>query len=205
MNNANKAIIRIIKLQTFSFFILFSAITSVYAQENQQGYISDDLSIYMHAGPGTKYRILGTIIAGVQVQITGKSSNDYSEIIDEKNRTAWVESKYLTKQPGLRFVVTDLNSKLTNASDFNIQLDGEINALKDSVASLKQEKISLQTQLNKVQLELKDTRGKVKDQDTNIKKQWFFNGAIVLGLGLLLGLLLPKLFARRRTSMESWG
>jgi len=184
--------------------MLFSIISSVYAQESQQGYITDDLSIYMHAGPGTKYRILGTIIAGAQVQITEKSSNDYSEIIDEKNRTTWVESKYLTKQPGLRFVVTDLNSKLTNASDFNTQLDGEINALKDSVASLKQEKITLQTQLNKVQLELKDTRSKVKDQDTNIKKQWFFNGAIVLGLGLLLGLLLPKLFARRRTSMESW-
>jgi SH3 domain protein len=38
----------------------------------------------------------------------------------------------------------------------------------------------------------------------NILKEWFFTGAIVLGIGLILGLILPKLFTRKRNTMQSW-
>ena len=55
-------------------------------QSTTQGYISDELSIYMHAGSGTNYRILGTINAGAQIKLTGQSQNDYSQIIDENNK-----------------------------------------------------------------------------------------------------------------------
>lgn len=104
--------------------IAFLAITlasslfiSAQAAENnyKQGYISDELFIYIHTGPGKKYRILGTIIAGSKVQITGSVDDGYSEIIDDKDRTAWVESKYVTTQPGLRFVVADLNGKIATS------------------------------------------------------------------------------------------
>lgn len=196
---------KFIKLNILSFFVIFIAAFSVHAQENQQGYISDDLTIFMHAGPGTNYRILGTINAGAQIQTTGKASNDYSEIIDDKNRITWVETKFITRQPGLRFVVADLNGKLASGSDYTAQLDGEVNELKSTIATINQEKDTLQTEFTKVQHQLKETQSQLKDQDTNIKKQWFFNGAIVLGIGLILGLILPKFFARRRSSMDNWG
>ena len=192
-----------IKHKIFSFFVIFITAFSLQAQENTQGYISDDLTIFMHAGPGTNYRILGTIVAGAKIQITGNASNNYSEIIDDKNRTTWVESKYITSQAGLRVVVADLNSKLANTNDYTAQLDGQINELKSTVAQLSQEKEKLQADFTQTQQQLTATESKIKDQDTNIKKQWFFNGAIVLGVGLLLGLILPKLFTRRR--QDNWG
>jgi len=198
-----------IKQSAVGFFIIFSTVFSLQAQEtpsqSQQGYISDDLFIYMHAGPGTNYRILGTINAGAQIEVTGKVENNYSEIIDEKKRVTWVESKYVTDKPGLRFVVAELNGKIASSSDLTSQLDGKINELTNTVEQLNQEKSALQTEFNQVQQQLKQTQTKVRDQDTNIKKQWFFNGAIVLGVGLFLGLILPKFFARRRSSMDSWG
>ncbi len=194
-----------IKQNVVSLFVVFIAAFSAQAEENQQGYISDDLTIFMHAGPGTNYRILGTINAGEQIQITNKSSNDYSEIVDNKNRMTWVETKYITHQPGLRFVVADLNDKLESGSDYRAQLDGEVNELKSTIDLINKEKLKLQTDLKQVQQQLEQAQNKVKDQDTNIKKQWFFNGAIVLGIGLILGLILPRFFARRRSSMDSWG
>ncbi len=193
-----------IKHKLISFFVIFIAAFSVQAEETQQAYISDDLNIFMHAGPGTNYRILGTINAGAQIQTTGKSSNNYSEIIDEKNRITWVESKHITNQPGLRFVVADLNGKLASSGDYSAQLDGEVNELKNTLDLIGQEKEKLEIELKQIQLQLEQAKSKVKDQDTNIKKQWFFNGAIVLGVGLFLGLILPKLFTRRRSSMDSW-
>lgn len=183
-----------------------SLFASALAAENnyKQGYISDELFIYMHSGPGTNYRILGTIIAGSEVKITGSSDNGYSEIIDNKNRATWVESKYVSTEPGLRVVVADLNSKISSSSDFTSQLDGQVNELKSKVNSLTNDKMKLTAELKQVTATLTETQTKIKDQDTNIKKQWFFNGAMVLGVGLILGLILPRFFARRRGSMDSW-
>jgi SH3 domain protein len=192
------------------FTILFCVIISTQAQENsssknKQGFIVDDLSIYMHTGPGTNYRILGTINAGSEIKITGKSDKDYSEIIDDKNRDAWVETKYITTKPGLRYVVAELNGKIASSSDYTSQLDGEVNELRSSVDILTRDKTKLTAQLKQVEQQLKTTLSKVKDQDTKILTQRFYNGAIVLGIGLFLGLILPRFFAKRRSSMDNWG
>ena len=183
--------------------LLFS---SAQAAENnyKQGYISDELFIYMHAGPGTNYRILGTVIAGSEVKITGSQDNGYSEIIDDKNRATWVESKYVTTQAGLRFIVAELNGKIATNSNFASQLDGEVNGLNNQVTLLTNDKKKLTAELKQLTTTLTETRTKIKDQDTNIKKQWFFNGALVLGIGLILGLILPRFFTRRKGAMENW-
>lgn len=208
MNILTKYLRQIIKQAVIGFFIIFSALTFVQAQEtssdNKQAYISDDLTIFMHAGPGTNYRILGTINAGTQIQTTGKSDKGYSEIVGEKNRISWVETKYITTKPGLRFILADLNGKLASASDYNAQLDGEINDLKSNIELLTQDKKKLTSQLEKVQLQLTQTQSKVKNQDSKMLSQRFYNGAIVLGVGLLLGLILPRVFARRRSAMDNW-
>jgi SH3 domain protein len=200
MNNVINVIAFLAITLASSLFIPAQAAENNY----KQGYISDELFIYIHTGPGKKYRILGTIIAGSKVQITGSIDDGYSEIIDDKDRTAWVESKYVTTQPGLRFVVAELNGKIATSSDYSSQLDGEVNELKSKVNLLTNDKKKLSAELKKLTTTLEKTQTKIKDQDTNIKKQWFFNGALVLGVGLILGLILPRFFARRRGSMESW-
>jgi len=188
-------------------FLVLTCSLLVQAEESpqlKQGFIIDELSIFMHAGPGTNYRILGTINAGTEIQTTGQSEKDYSEIIDDKGKTTWIESKYISNNPGLRFVVIDLNEKITNATDFTSQLDGEVNELKSTIASLQKNNDQLTSETKQLQNTLKNTSDKLKGQDTAIQKQWFFNGAIVLGFGLILGLVLPRLFSRRRSNIDKW-
>ncbi len=200
MNNVINVIAFLAITLSSSLFLSAQAAESNY----KQGYISDELFIYMHAGPGTNYRILGTIVAGSEVKITGAVENEYSEVIDDKNRATWVESKYVSTKAGLRFVVDTLNKKIARSSDFTSQLDGEVNDLKSKVNLLTNDKKKLSVELQKLTATLAKTQTKIKDQDTNIKKQWFFTGALVLGVGLILGLILPRLFSRRRGAMDSW-
>lgn len=168
------------------------------------GYISDDLFIYMHAGPGTNYRILGTVVAGSQIQVTGESGNDYSEIIDEKGRKTWIETKYLNDKPGLRFAVAELNSQLSNASNTESTLSAELERTKASLADIQEKNNQITNQLTQLNNELSSTKLKLKSQDVDIQKEWFFNGAIVMVIGLFLGLVLPRVFARKKSSMSSW-
>lgn len=186
--------------------LAFSA--SLFAQEaseeTTQGFISDDLQVFMHSGAGNNYRILGTVNAGVEVQLTNKTQNDYTQIIDPKGRVAWVESIHVSTNPGLRNVIAEMNGKLADLSDQNSQLEQQLTQLTNDSSQLSSEKAQLNNEIASLTQQLTATQAKLKDQDTNIKKEWFFNGAIVLGVGLLLGLILPRLGSRRKSNIDSW-
>jgi SH3 domain protein len=97
-----------------------------------------------------------------------------------------------------------LQEELNKSKNFLNQSDGEVNELKSQLDATTAQNKELMTELSDTKKLLSSTQSQVKDQDTNIKKQWFFNGAIVLALGLLLGLVLPKFFSRKRGGMENW-
>jgi len=191
-------------------FISISLLLSLSAQaedvlsESTPGFISDDLFIYMHAGPGTNYKILGSITAGEEVKVTGEQEDSYSQIVNSKNRTAWVESKYLKTEPGIRKNIGLLENKIANARDFSSQLDGEVNDLRSTIESTKSNNRSLTNEINQLKSEIANTKNQLKGQDAELKKQWFFTGAIVLSIGLIFGLIIPKFFSRRSSNMDSW-
>lgn len=185
---------------SFSFPILAEDAPSNLAS----GYISDDLFIYMHSGAGNNYRILGSINSGTEVKVTGNNENDYTEIVDDKNRNVWVESKYVSSKPGLRFVIAELNEKLANTTSNTDSMSAELSQARKTIENINSEKAQLNNEISQLNKTLTTTSSKLKDQDTNIKKEWFFNGAIVLIIGLVLGLIIPRLTARRKGSMDNW-
>lgn len=199
-----------ILITSFFLYLFLSPVNSLLAQEvapkhnDQQAYIIDDLYIFMRSGAGSQYRLLGSITAGTQVTLLDEAQNDYQKIIDDKGRTGWVEIKYLQKTPGLRYVIAELNAQLADK-------DEQIQKLKSSLTdkNLQLNKLTSSTeQLSKrlqvVTKQLASAQQALDQQDTSTQKQWFFNGAIVLGIGLILGLILPRLGGRRRASMASW-
>jgi len=187
-------------------FSIFAEETANQETDNDQqiAYISDDLFIYMHAGAGNNYRILGSINSGDEVVLTGQEANNYTQIVDNKGRTAWVESKYVSTKPGLRVVIAELNTKLAGNEESSLQLSDEISQANNQVSALNSQNEQLKIEITKLKQQLTQTQAQLSTQDLAIKKEYFFNGAIVLGLGLLLGLIIPRLPLRKRQSMESW-
>jgi len=194
------------KLAAYAAFMFFSIAS--FAQETtsqyQDGYISDELFIYMHSGAGNNYRITGSINAGTQVKLTGSASNGYTEIIDDKGRNAWVEDKFVTQTPGLRFVVAELNGQLATTGEKEANLNAQIKELNDKLTTAESNNIVLTNKVTQLESQLASAQSKIDTQDMDIKKEWFFTGAIVLGVGLLLGLIIPRISTKRRSSMDSW-
>ena len=193
-------------LFTFLLLLISSGIyLQASAQANTtQGYISDELPIFVHSGPGKNYRILGTVTSGSEVQITGNSKDDYSEVIDDKDRTVWLESKYVTSEPGLRVIIAQLNSKLADLEGNSSAVSESLLRANKKVDQYSSEKTQLNNEISSLNKTLSEVSLKLKDQDTSIKKEWFFNGAIVLCIGLVLGLVLPRLSSSKKSNMGSW-
>ncbi|MDO6428077.1 TIGR04211 family SH3 domain-containing protein [Thalassotalea sp. 1_MG-2023] len=179
------------------------------SEESQQepkesAYIIDDLFIYMHAGAGANYRIVGSVNAGDEIKLTGNESNGYTEIIDPRDRITWVESKYLSKTPGMRVAIAELNTKLANQEENVEQSESSLSLANQQINQLKANEKALNKQITTLTRDLKTAQSKVDNQDLAVKKEYFFNGAIVLAIGLIFGLILPRLAARKRSSMDNW-
>ena len=202
------------KLRLITITLLaLSAATAVHAEEKR--YVSDELSTWVRSGPGDQFRLLGKLNAGEEVQLL-QTNNDthYGQIRDSEGRTTWIPLSQLSANPSLRTrvpqleqQVKDLTAKLDNIDNSWNQRtaemqnkvassDGVINGLKGENQKLKNELIVAQKKVSAANVQL-------DDKQRTIIMQWFMYGGGVLGVGLLLGLLLPHMLPRRKKS-DRW-
>lgn len=189
---------------------LFALSVSTLAHAEEKRYVSDELNTWVRSGPGDNYRLVGTVNAGEEVVLlqTNEASN-YAQVRDSSGRTAWIPLKELNTQPSLRTRVPELENQVKTLTDKlnNIDntwnqrtadmqqkvagSDGVINSLKEENQKLKNELIVAQKKVNAANLQL-------DDKQRTIIMQWFMYGGGVLGVGLVLGLVLPHLIPSRK-------
>ncbi len=193
--------------------LALSALTPAHA--DQKRYVSDELSTWVRSGPGDQFRLLGKLNAGEQVELL--QTNDatkYGQVRDAEGRTVWIPLSQLSENPSLRTrvpqleqQVKDLTAKLANIDNSWNQRTAEmqnkvassdsvINGLKEQNQKLKNELIVAQKKVNAANVQL-------DDKQRTIIMQWFMYGGGVLGVGLLLGLLLPHMVPRRKKN-DRW-
>lgn len=202
------------KLRLIGLTLLaLSASAAVHAEETR--YVSDDLSTWLRSGPGDNYRLAGTVNAGEAVTLLQTNdSTQYAQIRDSNGRTAWIPLKELKSEQSLKSRVPELENQVKTLTDKlnNIDStwnertadmqkkvsgsDNAINGLKEENQKLKNELIVAQKKVNAANLQL-------DDKQRTIIMQWFMYGGGVLGVGLLLGLLLPRLIPSRKRN-DRW-
>lgn len=180
------------------------------AHADEKRYISDELSTWVRSGPGDQYRLLGKLNAGEEVQLV-QTNNDtnYGQIRDSEGRTVWIPLSQLSAEPSLRTrvpqleqQVKDLTAKLGNIDNSWNQRTAEMQnkvANSDSVINgLKEENQKLKNELIVAQKKVSAANVQLDVKQRTIIMQWFMYGGGVLGVGLLLGLVLPHMVPRRK-------
>lgn len=181
---------------------------NVHAEEKR--YISDELTTYIHSGPGNQYRIIGTLNAGEEVELLSVDANKkYGQVRDAKGRTAWLLMEELSTEPSLRSRVPELEQQVKTLTDKLTNIDNSWNqrtaemqqkvANSDNIINgLKSENQNLKEQLASAQKKMSVIDTQLDDKKRAIFMEWFLYGGGVAGGGLLLGLLLPRLIPRRK-------
>ncbi|ELQ5996045.1 SH3 domain-containing protein [Cronobacter dublinensis] len=195
------------KLRLICFSLLALSV-SYQAVAEEKRYVSDELNTWVRSGPGDNYRLVGTVNAGEEVALL-ESNGKYGQIRDTSGRTFWIPLEQLKSEPSLRTRVPELENQVKTLTDKlnNIDTtwnqrtaemqkkvaasDGIINGLKDENQKLKNELIVAQKKVNAANIQ-------IDDKQRTIIMQWFMYGGGVLGVGLLLGLLLPHMIPSRK-------
>lgn len=209
-----KSIFKIRDLKKLICMVLFSMLAApTFAQDR---YIADKLFTYMHSGPSNQYRILGSIDAGEKVKlIEVNKESGYSHIADERGRTGWVESRFITREvsntlrlPALEKELEEVKKLLANARQ---NADSEKAGLAESlelrnqqIADLERNYADISKQLTDSQSEIRELRAKLDTQKEDLLLKYFTYGGGVAGIGLLLGLVLPHIIPRRKRHPAGW-
>ncbi|MGL5700007.1 MAG: TIGR04211 family SH3 domain-containing protein [Kluyvera sp.] len=189
---------------------LLTLTASTFAHADEKRYVSDELNTWVRSGPSDNYRLAGTMNAGEEVTLLQTNeSTQYGQVRDKNGRTAWIPLKELTATPSLRTRVPALENQVKTLTDKlnNIdttwnqrtaemqkkvaESDSVINGLKSENQKLKNELIIAQKKVNAANLQL-------DDKQRTIIMQWFMYGGGVLGIGLILGLVLPHIIPSRK-------
>ncbi|GEA50544.1 SH3 domain protein [Vibrio inusitatus NBRC 102082] len=198
------------------FLIALAAVMTAPAAWAQTRYISDNLFTYMHSGPNAQYRIIGSVDAGAAVSLVQTNKNSgYTEVVDQRGRKGWVESKYVTNTEGMATRMPRLEKELAQVkaelAGFNEQAEQEQEGLVRSLESRNTQIAEMEVNYKKVsdqllsaQTEVRELRARLDTQKEDLLLKYFMYGGGVAGLGLLFGLLLPHVIPRRKKSPNGW-
>ncbi|MGL6261645.1 TIGR04211 family SH3 domain-containing protein [Vibrio sp. WXL103] len=197
-------------------YLVLLAVTSVSTAFAQDRYIADKLFTYMHSGPGTQFRIIGSVNAGDKVQLLNTDQGaGYSEVVDSRGRKGWVESKFVTTQQSMAIRLPQVEKELAAAkkslanarSSADSEMAGLIESLEtrnQQLSDLEQTNTELNRQVSSAQSEVRELRARLDTQKEDLLLKYFMYGGGVAGLGLLFGLLLPHIIPRRKKSPAGW-
>lgn len=170
----------------------------------QPGYISDKVYLYLHGGPGTQFRILGSVEAGQAISILGETKDDFTKIIDHKGREGWVESKMVSRQKSFREQLPEVQAELEKTKS---ELEQALNTSDNSTEQLSKLKSALdraQRDLAKASSERDDATSKLASIEKNERFQMWQEGGIIAAIGLLIGVILVYLPRPRRKQKNRW-
>jgi SH3 domain protein len=192
-------------------------------------FVSDELTIMLRSGPGNKYKILRALTSGTKLKVfesdnkfvhvhtltgldgwvlsqhlTNKpiAKQQLSEANEKISRLESTNSQLQEQLDQLKEnyrKVKDENQDLDKAKS---ELDEELTHVRQIAAQplrLSKEKKQLTLQTETLQTQVDNLKTELVSLRDNTQKQWFLTGAAVILLGILIGLMLPKLRRQRRS------
>ena len=114
--------------------------TPLAAQETR--YVSDDVFIVLHAGPGSNYRWLGRLIPGTELVEEHRSTDgNWAKVRTRRGTVGWVQAEYLASEPPAQARLPAVVRQLEDA-----QRDGA--DLRRNLAAAQAERDALRAQLD---------------------------------------------------------
>lgn len=183
-------------------------ITTTLPSFAQNQYITENLNTYLRKGPGDQFKIAGTIQAGEKITVIDRKDR-YTLIRDSRNREGWILSNEIVSQPSakefipqLQQQVQELTIKLNNIDkdwqQRTVEMQRRAQQSDKQSSELLEQNAMLKRELDILKNKNRDLEAIQDAESREIMIQYFIYGGSVLGMGLLLGLLIPVLLPRRK-------
>jgi SH3 domain protein len=177
-----------------------------------------ELEVTLRRGPGTDFGITRMVRSGSPVEVLETNSRaGWTRVRTPNGDEGWMLSRYLTAEPAGRQELVAAQKRIEELSRDNREVTGERNRLMNESDKLAEELARLkdlssnaiaiettnkrlQAAVDRLELEVSTLKEENRLLGTNVKRDWFLAGGGVLFVGLLRGLILPRVRWRRKRS-----
>lgn len=191
-------------LRSLLFIFTLFAVPLAKAADEQVRYVSENVYVYLHSGPGSQYKILGSVAAGQEIRLLPESADGYSKIVDNKGREGWVTSKSITEKQSFRFVIPELEKEIAQLTKSLATAQAQEASYNDGLNKIKQQLADEQQKRVVIEQELVAAQNELSELKADTKYQFWREGGMIAGAGLLLGLILAYLPRPTRRKRTNW-
>ncbi len=195
-------------------------------------YVSDKLAAPLRRGHSSQSRISGSVHSGQKIE-TLDTAAGYTKVRTSSGSTGWVLTRFLSDSPSAEHKLEQARKRLAQAQEQNHDLQEKLGNLQNDKSSLSEARTSLETKnaklkkqlsnisdkaahtlkidktnqkLEKSVSDLHERNARLQAQNKALKSQHrgIVIGAVVLIIGILLGLIIPRLRVRRRSAWDRY-
>ena len=190
-------------LRLLSLVALMLLSPSLLAAE-QTRYISDNVYTFLHGGPGTQYRILGSAEAGQPVTYSGETQGDYVKIVDHKGREGWVDANLISSEKSFRVQLPEVQAKLDQVQAELSQVTADSNDSAQIIRQLRSQLATAEESLSIASNERDSATRELASIQNNERYEMLKQGGMIAGAGIILGVILVYLPRPRRRQKNRW-
>jgi SH3 domain protein len=207
-------------VSNFTAALLLLLLVTTTAQAETR-YISDQLEIQLFSGEGVEHPVVTTLPIGEKVELLSSSSDSgFSKIRAADGTTGYLLTRQLMDSPGVCKQQTAPRSQKPDKANPDSakwaamvrQLKKERNQLQleleefrrtsGSAVQTANERRNLRKKVAALTWEVENLKLEKRELENDRAHSWFLVGAAVLILGIVAGLLLPRLQTKRNN--QSW-
>lgn len=120
-------------MSALRFLALTGLLCCPLLQAQEPVYVSDEVFIVLHAGPGTDYRWIAKLNPGEKLT-PGSAAEDgeWTEVSTDAGTSGWVRSEFLTAEKPAQVRVPELERRVAALQERNTELSADLSATSES-------------------------------------------------------------------------
>ena len=171
-------------------------------------YVTENEGIWTTRGPGTEYKLIGTVHPGDRLEFISEKKG-YYQVIKPNGQEAWIPKKYVQSEKSFRYQAeelakenAELKYKLEHIDSESVKelrtVKKELEQLRTAHATLEREQLSQVEELKEARALKADLDAQLKTREQEMQIRWWKNGGLIAGAGAIMGVILVYLPRPRR-------
>lgn len=116
-------------LSALRLLVIGSLLLGPLAQAQNSVFVSDEVFIVLHAGPGTNYRWVAKLNPGTSLTPTGTAEDgEWTEVSTSAGTSGWVQSEFLSQEKPAQVLLPEVQRRLATLEERNAALRVELDA-----------------------------------------------------------------------------
>jgi len=216
-----KLVEMLIKKHLLATFVSLSLLLCAGAVVAQDRWVTDQGEFTMRSGKSTSNKIVRMLKSGMRVELLQTDAErGYSLVRIPGGPEGWVVSRFLLSSPPALVRLPQLEKDISRVAELsdakqalqievrqlateNKNLAAELDRIKRVSASavkLDRENSTLRSSLSAARSEISELEDDNRKLGSKSNREWFVVGAVVLVFGVLMGLIIPRLKVRKKSS-----